>query len=474
MLLRWYAAVSFGLVAIYAAIPQDRQGWVFLAITLGAVPAVLIGARRSPPGGRLPWWLLLNSLVVFNAGNVVWLYYVSFTDRGTGDGTVADLLFSVASLLTLGAALVVVIRRGRRDVGGVLDSVVTALAVGALIWSALLLPHLNSTRAPLDRQGPLFITVFVVIGALGAMLRVSLVASRRLVATWLLAAGLALTLVSHVVVTLFTDPETLSRPDWTNLPFLAAYAALGCAALHPTAAIITTPDAAPDDDLSVRRLTFLGCMTIVIPLIGGVRALLGLPTDGLLMAFGSIMVVGLVMIRIARLSAERRRAEHALHLMATSDALTGLPNRTACLDRVGAELSEPGLAVLFGDLDGFKPVNDRLGHAAGDALLVVVADRLRESVREQDMVSRFGGDEFVIICRDDDPEVAVDAICERIRTAIESPIMLGGELVWVGLSVGVAYATATSTTDDLIGRADLAMYAAKQSKATGRLSLALG
>jgi diguanylate cyclase (GGDEF)-like protein len=181
------------------------------------------------------------------------------------------------------------------------------------------------------------------------------------------------------------------------------------------------------------------------------------------------------MVRIARLSAQRRRAENALHRMATSDALTGLPNRTACLDQVGAELEgRPGLAVLFCDLDGFKPVNDRLGHAAGDALLVMVADRLRESVREQDMVSRFGGDEFVIVCRDEDPQAAVDAICARIRSVIESPIVLGGEPVWIGLSIGVAYAAADSTTDDLIGRADLAMYAAKQSKATGRLSLALG
>jgi GGDEF domain-containing protein len=107
------------------------------------------------------------------------------------------------------------------------------------------------------------------------------------------------------------------------------------------------------------------------------------------------------MMRIAGVSARRRQAEQALHRMATSDALTGLPNRTACLDRLTAELADgpDGLAVLFGDLDGFKPVNDRLGHAAGDALLVAVADRLRAGLHARDLVSRFGGDEFVVICR---------------------------------------------------------------------------
>ncbi len=469
MLLRWYAAVSFGLVATYLAVPYDWRTVPFLIVTLGAVPAVLIGARRSPDGARLPWWLLLGSLVVFNAGNLVWMYHVSVEGRATGDGTLADPLFSLASLLSLAGAMVVVMRRGRRDIGGVLDAAVTALAVGGLLWSAFLLPYMSSIGTPMQRQVPLFIDILVMSGALGAMLRVSLVATERIVATWLLAAGLLFSVLGHVAVTLFTDPVTSFRPDWTNLLFLIAYAALGCAALHPSARIVTRPDAAPDDDLSPGRLTFLGFMTAAGPLIGGGRALFGLPTDGLLVAGGSAMVIPLVMIRIARLSAQRRRAERALHAMATSDALTGLPNRAACLTTLTAALAaRDRLAVLFCDLDGFKPVNDRLGHAAGDALLIAVADRLRGCLRENDLVSRFGGDEFVILCRSDD----VDAVCERIRTMVAQPFRVAGDEVHIGVSVGVAHAAPGSTTDDVIGRADLAMYAAKQSKAVGALSLA--
>jgi diguanylate cyclase (GGDEF)-like protein len=323
----------------------------------------------------------------------------------------------------------------------------------------------------MPRQFALFMDVFVMMGTLGAMLRVSLVAAVRIPALRLLNVAMGFGLVANLAVTLWTDPVTQVRPDWTNVPFLIAYAALGCAALHPSAALITQPGAAPRDDLSGARLAFLGIMMALIPLVGGGRVIFGLPTDGLLVALGSAGIIPLVMVRISRLSAQRRRAERALRHAATYDALTGLPNRAASLDRIAAALVEPAerLAVLFGDLDGFKPVNDRLGHGAGDELLRQVADRLRGCLRTEDLVGRFGGDEFVILC----PAADVDRLGERIRAMVREPIPVAGEQVKVGISVGVALAQPGSTADDLISRADAAMYAAKQSKAVGALSLAM-
>jgi diguanylate cyclase (GGDEF)-like protein len=126
--------------------------------------------------------------------------------------------------------------------------------------------------------------------------------------------------------------------------------------------------------------------------------------------------------------------------------------------------------VLFCDLDGFKPVNDRLGHAAGDQLLIGVAARLRGCVRGDDLIGRFGGDEFVIVCRGAD---AVDVISDRIREMVASPFPAGGERVLIGVSVGVAHAHPGDSTDDVVARADLAMYQAKRAKAIGSLSLAV-
>jgi len=477
--LRWYAVISFALVAGYPVLSYDARTVPFLLVTLGAIPAVLAGVRRSPRTARLPWWLLLAGLVVFNLGNCAWLWVVYAQGRASGDGSLADALFSLANLLMFAGAMVVVLRRGRRDIGGVIDSAITALALGGLLWDTVLLPQLTATDVPMGRQGALFVNVLVMAGTLGALLRVSLVAGGRLPALWMLAAGMAAGLVGNVAAAMTIDPVSGVRADWTNMPFLVAYALLGCAALHPSSALILQPGRPPDDDLSATRLAFLGVMTALIPVVGGGRVVFGLESDGLLIAVGSAAVIPLVMIRIARLAGQRRRAEQALRRMATHDALTGLPNRAACLERLETDLADlrpghpAGLAVLFTDLDGFKPVNDRLGHAAGDELLIAVAGRLRGCVREHDLVSRFGGDEFVVVCRDTDPRAAVDAICARIREMVEQPLTVGGETVRIGLSVGVAFAGPAATTDDLIGRADLAMYVAKQSKSIGTLSLAL-
>ncbi|GAB1642409.1 diguanylate cyclase domain-containing protein [Krasilnikovia sp. MM14-A1259] len=479
MTFRWYALASFGLTAAYLAFPGELRGIAFLLITLGAIPAAVMGARRSKGTGRMPWWLLLTALTVFNVGNVLYFWYVYVQHRPTADGTLADLLFSTANIFVFAAALTIIVRRGRRDVGGMADAALTSLAVGGLLWDVVLLPHLTALGMTEPRQMALFVNIFLTLGTFGALLRVSKAAPERLVTVTLFSVASGATLIGNVTSALVSDPHGV-RPDWTNVPFLLAYSALTAAAVHPSAAQATRLTPAPKDDLSPGRLTFLGAMMALIPLVGGGRVLFGLPTDGVLLAIGSALVVPLVMVRIAALSAQRRQAEQALRRMAAQDSLTGLPNRGACLERITAALAEPvpcpdaapWLAVLFCDLDGFKPVNDRFGHAAGDQLLIAVADRLRSCVRDTDLVSRFGGDEFVIVCQATDSRAAVTAVCERIRTMVRQPITVAGQTVQIGISVGVAFAEPGSTTDGLVGRADQAMYKAKQSKALGNLSLA--
>jgi diguanylate cyclase len=146
------------------------------------------------------------------------------------------------------------------------------------------------------------------------------------------------------------------------------------------------------------------------------------------------------------------------------DPVTGLPNRAEFASRLTAALREGNpLVVLFCDLDGFKAVNDRLGHAAGDRLLVEVASRLQRCVREGDVVSRFGGDEFVIMCLDAEPADAAD-LCRRIGDALTAPTDLGGEPVRVGASIGTVTGDGAADAEDLIHRADAAMYMAKRER----------
>ncbi|WGL51260.1 EAL domain-containing protein [Nocardioides sp. BP30] len=156
--------------------------------------------------------------------------------------------------------------------------------------------------------------------------------------------------------------------------------------------------------------------------------------------------------------------DEMLHL-ARHDPLTDLPNRAILLDRVTQALerareSNTQTALLFLDLDGFKPVNDRFGHGAGDLVLVDIAGRLRDCVREGDTVARLGGDEFAVLVEDVDP-LGVPAMCQRILAAVEEGTVVGGQAIRLGVSVGVAFDRGHDTAASLLRNADLAMYEAK-------------
>ncbi len=155
--------------------------------------------------------------------------------------------------------------------------------------------------------------------------------------------------------------------------------------------------------------------------------------------------------------AERDRLAGRLHHLAFHDPLTGLANRAMFQQHLAA--TPAGAAVLLLDLDDFKPVNDRYGHAAGDAVLVAVAQRLREAVRAGDLVARLGGDEFAVVTA-----AAVDDLpgyVARVTAAVEQPIDAAGTQVLVGASIGAATADGTRPMAAVLHEADLAMYATK-------------
>jgi diguanylate cyclase (GGDEF)-like protein len=165
---------------------------------------------------------------------------------------------------------------------------------------------------------------------------------------------------------------------------------------------------------------------------------------------------------------ELRHRGARLAYLARHDTLTGLPNRMGFRDNVANELQQTrrgsGLALLYLDLDRFKAVNDTLGHSAGDRLLCDVADRLRESVREVDSITRLGGDEFAIALTASEPARITEALAARIIDAVSRPYTINGQLVVVGVSIGIALADNDDADVDLLLRqADMALYAAKRN-----------
>jgi diguanylate cyclase (GGDEF)-like protein/PAS domain S-box-containing protein len=164
---------------------------------------------------------------------------------------------------------------------------------------------------------------------------------------------------------------------------------------------------------------------------------------------------------------DRRTLENELTHRAHHDPLTGLPNRALLLRRLDEALNatptaRSRTAVAVVDMDGFKDVNDALGHGAGDELLQIAAQRLMGCVREHDMAARLGGDEFAVMCSEVDLEQAV-AIADRIVQALHEPFVVAGHHVSVGASVGIVPSSTAGTADDLLRDADIAMYVAKRT-----------
>lgn len=197
-----------------------------------------------------------------------------------------------------------------------------------------------------------------------------------------------------------------------------------------------------------------------------------------------VPLVGLAMVVFSLIFYEMltRRLQFALqeernrfHWDATHDALTGLPNRPEFYHRLqlaihNVERNQQELALVFFDLDGFKPVNDKLGHHAGDVVLQVLGERLQAVVRGVDVVARLGGDEFAVILQDVSADSdKLDSVLQKILKTVAEPIVIDGVTVSVGASLGVTFYRTGCTLVELCKQADVAMYAAKKTKHTWRL-----
>ena len=187
----------------------------------------------------------------------------------------------------------------------------------------------------------------------------------------------------------------------------------------------------------------------------------------LLLARGLILT--LLVTALVEALQRRRRYSQALELahQALHDALTGLPNRVLVGERLEQALARSArsgaeVAVLFIDLDRFKLINDSRGHAAGDELLVTVAERLRRVVRTDDVVARFGGDEFVVVFEDRAAAFEASVMAERILAELRQPVIVDGQEVFLSASVGIATSDGTGSPNSLLRDADAAMYRAKE------------
>jgi len=459
-------------------VPRTR--WLFLVFAVLALLMSLPGPLAVAGRVTLPAVLGASAVLVTSWSHA----YLSGRDSLLRD--VADCLAITTFTLTCPAPAMVfsvtfcalwfhAVHSSTRR--GLLRCVAYGLAVAAALPLWGLVPgHEPSTQAaPVFGTAPVMLLTFVVVRVLAQVMFARERAAQRdalLVGfgTTLLrmtdAAGIAREAVASSQALCATTPGLRSlavrrladRVEVVGVAgaFVDPPAQLPAGVVPPTlpAGVAVPVDRTAELDAATGEACRWECLDL--PEVDGVSILLGAPgrlEPDVVVSFQSLA-------NQVALAVGNARVHRLLSLQARTDALTGLTNRAGFQEVLAASAGEGDLALLFVDLDGFKSVNDRFGHAAGDELLRHIAAGLRGVTRPDDVCARLGGDEFAVLLRGASAEQA-EAVGRRVVELASQPVQLSRGLVQVGASVGTAAATGAVDPEELLDRADTAMYAAK-------------
>ncbi|GAB3168668.1 EAL domain-containing protein [Amycolatopsis stemonae] len=465
--------------------------WIDDAMQLGAgVGAVVCGilsARRVR--GHQRWWRVLVAIGMagWSLGQCVWSWYQLVDGRGLPSPSLADVGYLSFPVFALAALFVLARARIRPDrerwqpaqwtahfgVAVVLDGLIVTGSLFILTWTAALGQLVRAT-AP-DKltwavaiSYPLSDLVIVVVAVLLVVFdRVD----RPYRANLLLAAvGIVALACSDSVFAYLVSIGAESMKPWSDGGFV-----LG--PMFIAFALLVTPGSRRRDDAGSAagvdwwQLALPYVPVTAVALLITVQLVAGAGPDGV-EVFVGVLVVFLVLARQLLSLLDNRlllrrvyEGQQQLTHQAYHDPLTGLANRALFADRLDRAVESTGhpLVLIFVDLDDFKEVNDRFGHAGGDVLLHAVAQRLLSCVRAGDTVARLGGDEFAILLEGELD--APQAVADRIQGVLRRPFAVHGTLVPVRASMGLVVpdpAEPLVTSDVLLGRADTSMYAGKR------------
>ena len=468
------ALIAYGLIPggdIPAAI-------IYQLIGLSAAVAVIVGVRLHRPAHRAPWYAIAAGLALWSIADGLGSWWAIAIDAEAFP-TPADAVYLIGYLaVTIGIALLIHAGRRGPDPAGALDSLILTTSLAVLSWVLLAKPTIETYQqsalaAVVAVSYP--IADIVLAGLLIGLLTTS---GGRTRAYALLVLALLLLIVADSASSAL-QLVTYEQTDPLDYLWLASYVAWGASALHPSMVALTAPTAPAPTRFTRTRLAVLAVAVLVAPATLAVQTALGLPPNTWAVVISSVVLFLLVVARmnlsleqIQAANAEVAEAQAELSHQAAHDSLTGLPNRAQAMRLVSgamnrAQRSGAVIGLLFIDLDGFKQVNDTLGHPAGDEVLRIVAGRMHEAVRAGDAVARLGGDEFVVLLEPLDEQASAMAVAERIVEVVADPMRLrSGHEVRIGASVGLAISQDADTdTERLLQEADLAVY---RAKAAGR------
>ncbi|MEV4640637.1 bifunctional diguanylate cyclase/phosphodiesterase [Actinoplanes sp. NPDC049548] len=459
----WLAAGAL-VTGCYFLLPADSLARNLTYNAVGLVSGLLIlsAVRLHRPERRAMWYWFAGGQLLWVVGDVIFEYYQYVLLQEPYPSPADAFYLSAYPMLLTG--LILLVPRGRgQDQAALVDAATVAVGVGLVFWIFVIEPvAADVTVSAFERIiSVAYPAVDVLLLALLA--RVSFSGADRTPSTRLLLTAVALLLTGDVgfsVVSLYAD----ANGSIFDGAFLMSYVFWAAAALHPSmrsAGTVNTSRTAAR--IGTPRVVLLVISSLLGPALLLVPAIGGNVLDRAVIAIGAIMLFLLVLRRMSGFVRQVQRQAGQLEDLAMSDDLTGLANRRRFEQVLGIELTRGRPHVALLDLDGFKSVNDQLGHPVGDELLVAVADRLRATVGVGTMVARMGGDEFAVLITEPGPGAARDVV-RRITTALHEPLHSGGHELLVSAGIGLTDSAGDAGAMEMLRRADLAMYAAKDSR----------
>jgi diguanylate cyclase len=493
---KYVLVLGLAVVAGYFALPNvTSQGVVYQTIGILSVACILIGVTIHRPPDRLGWYLLAIGGLCFTIGDGIENYYGLILHQAVPFPSIADA-FYLAGYPFVFAGILRLTRSPSHSTRREDYADATILSIGALALSWHFLMNSYVHDASLTTFGKLVILAYPImdIALIFIVARALLFAESSRPFTKLLAAALIVMFAADFTYDVLVLHNSYATGNWVDGPFLLSYVLMGVAALHPSIGEVA-PDAPKEvpniyrmEKAGRSRLPYVAFAGFVPPSILLVASSLHLSVDVVVMSALCVAVFALIYLRmmwlIERITGQTNEIEvHAraleashrqrdsleadLRHLAFHDELTGLANRALLHDRVEQALASmprtgKSVTLCFGDLDGFKTVNDTLGHNVGDSVLVRASRLLSSIVRPGDTVARLGGDEFAVLMTGvENPQAAVD-FAHRIVAVLRDAPDFEGSQVGLSISVGVAFAESDTTTEQLLSEADSAMYEAKE------------
>ncbi len=440
--------VGVALVAVAFAILHSLQRDPAMLYGLRAIgTVVLLGIfvhRAWQLPGRHIWVGLFLTMATLPLGDLA----VATTGRADASTPFYVVTYTLGTITGIRLLRMRARHEGRSD--SLVDTLFVSLAVGVVLWTVMIGPE----NGEVDTGT----ATIVVLATLIMSIIVGLTTSpgKKPWALTVLCLGVTLALVAAMF------RGDLVPDAWISVvAFMARVLVLVSPLAHDAADLIrpSTPQRTHRP-----RLAMIG---IGLLLLSGLNSVHGIH-HGWLANAGSVIGLPLLAVlllwRVSQVIRENDEITMALHEAAHTDALTLLENRRAIQRSVSRAVADgQHVTLLFVDLNGFKAINDKHGHDVGDEVLVHVSARLRTAVRADDIVGRLGGDEFLVVLPGEVSQTTVAEVIDRMEHALSKPLVIDGQTLWVGASIGLASRTDQESADALLARADAAMYKAKRS-----------